>query len=216
MDWQWLIPLGIFLARIGDVTLGTVRIVMIARERRYAAMTLGFFEVLIWLAAIGVVLSQLDQWWNILAYAAGYATGNFLGISIQSWMALGDIGVRVITGKDASQLVINLRSLGYGVTVVPAHGARGPVSICFLTIHRRDLPAVIAVVQAFNPRAFYTLEDVRHVSAGVLPTGEKGELLWRLLHRRREVHPPKANDPGPAMPSGLSAPDLPEPVGPMR
>ncbi|TVR44814.1 MAG: DUF2179 domain-containing protein [Planctomycetota bacterium] len=204
--WWLLIPIGIFFARVCDVSLGTVRIIMISRERRTAATLLGFFEVLIWLAAIGAVMAQLDQWWNFLAYAAGYTVGNWLGVSIQGWMALGQIGVQVITAKDASPLAIGLRQLGYGVTIVPAHGSSGPVSVCYLIVHRRDLPKIIAVIQAYNPQAFYNLQDVRFVSAGVLPVAEKGDLLTRLLRRRREVAPPPVDDPGPDLPPNKPVP----------
>lgn len=203
---EWLIPLGILVARIADVSIGTIRIIMIAREHRAAATILGFFEVLIWLSAIGAVMSQLDHWWNFLAYAGGYAIGNWLGVTIQSWMALGQVGVQIITAKDASLLAIGLRALGYGVTVASAHGAHGPVSLCYLIVHRRDLPKIVEVVQAFNPKAFYTLQDVRFVSAGIMPIPEKGDLLNRLLHRRRQAHPPAADDPGPDLPPEMPVP----------
>lgn len=175
-----LLGLLIALARVVDVTLGTLRIVFIARERKLLAAVVGFFEVLVWVLIIGTIMQNLDSWWCYLGYAFGFAAGNWLGLWLQGLMALGDVAVRIITARDASILVNELKRLGYGVTSVPAYGALGPVSVFFVIVHRCDLGAIVQAIAAYQPGAFYTVEDVRAVSAGIMPPRGRRERLEAL------------------------------------
>jgi uncharacterized protein YebE (UPF0316 family) len=164
-----LLPLLIFLARICDVTIGTVRIIFVMRGRKYLAPLIGFFEILIWLLAIGKVMQNLNNIFCYIAYAGGFAAGNFIGIYIEEKMAMGTLVVHIVTGKDASELIENLRTMGYGITSMPAEGRSGRVHVIYTVIKRGDLKDVVATIKKFNPKAFYSVEDVRFVKEGIFP-----------------------------------------------
>jgi len=164
-----LLPGLIFAARICDVTIGTLRIIMVGRGRKYLAPVLGFFEILIWIVVIGKVMENLGNIMCYLGYAGGFATGNLVGIVIEEKLAMGMLVVRVITRKESNELVAGLRESGYGVTRVPAKGGQGPVELIYTVIRRSDMEDVIGMVEKFNPQAFYSVEDVRAVSKGVFP-----------------------------------------------
>lgn len=131
-----LLPVLIFLARILDVGLGTIRIIFISRGRKFLAPLIGFFEILIWLVAIGKVMQNLTNVYCYIAYAGGFAAGNFTGMWIEEKLAMGTLIIQIITKKDASALIDNLKSSGYGVTVVPAEGSTGQVHIVYSLIKR--------------------------------------------------------------------------------
>lgn len=171
--FTWVVlPLLIFTARIFDVTLGTIRIVFVSRGKKFLAPVFGFFEVLIWLLAIGQIMKNLTNVFCYLAYAGGFATGNFRGLYLEEKLARGTLVIRVITNKDASEMTKFLRAKGYGVTSVDAHGVSGKVNLVFMIIKRSELRKVVEIIQAYHPQAFYSVEDVRHVSKGVFPAKE--------------------------------------------
>jgi len=174
--FTWVIlPALIFTARIFDVTLGTIRIVFVSRGKKVLAAIFGFFEVLIWLLAIGQILKNLTNVFCYLAYAGGFATGNFVGLYLEEKLALGTLVIRLITGEDASSLTEILREQGYGVTSVDAQGATGKVNLVFMIIKRTQFRKVVKIIRSFHPRAFYSVEDVRHVSKGVFPAEEPAQ-----------------------------------------
>lgn len=166
-----LLPVLIFLARIFDVTFGTIRIIFIARGQKYLAPLIGFFEILIWLVAIGKVIQNLNNVFCYLAYAGGFAAGNFIGICIEEKLAMGTLVIQIITRKNASELIENLRTTGYGITSIPAEGTTGQVHIIYTVIKRSDLDNVVEIIKEFNPKAFYSIEDVRFVSKAAFPLG---------------------------------------------
>jgi len=163
VDWV-IIPALIFLARICDVTLGTLRIVFISKGDKTIAPLLGFLEVLIWLIAITQVMENLSNVASYFAWAGGFATGNFLGLRIEQKLALGQVVVRVITVDSADNLVDRLKGRGYRLTCVDARGTRGKVNLLFMIVKRKKLDEVIGIIRSFNPQAFYSIEDVRSVS----------------------------------------------------
>ncbi|MFH0765595.1 MAG: DUF2179 domain-containing protein [Calditrichota bacterium] len=175
-----VIPVLIFIARILDVSIGTVRVIFVARGMKILAPVLGFFEVLIWLLAIGQILQNLTNWQNYLAYASGFATGNFVGMVLEGRLALGTAILRVITRTDAEDLVAHLREENYGVTSLSAQGKYGPVKVLFMLVARNDLPRAIELINRFHPHAFYSVEDVRYVNEGVFPP-RRGILKERYL-----------------------------------
>ncbi len=162
-----LLPLLIFFARIGDVSIGTMRIIMVGRGRKTYAAIMGFFEVSIWLLVARQVITNLPSVACFFAYAAGFATGNFVGMWIEERMASGAQIIRVITQDDAGVLMSELGKSGYGVTLIPGRGIRGSVNILFTIISRRDLKAALTVINNTAPGAFYTVEDVRMAREGV-------------------------------------------------
>ena len=175
---EWVnIPLLIFTARIMDVTLGTLRIVFISKGDKTIAPLLGFLEVLIWLVAITQVMQNLSNVASYLAWAGGFATGNFLGLRIEQKLALGQMVVRVITVGPADDLIERLKGHGYRLTCVDARGTRGKVNLLFMIVKRKMLPHVLGIIRDFNPQAFYTIEDVRSVSEHGLPQEDSGRKL---------------------------------------
>ncbi len=170
--FKWVIlPVLIFSSRIFDVTLGTIRIVFVSRRLKYLAPVIGFFEVIVWLLAINTIIANLNNVVGYLAYGLGFASGTYIGICIEEKLAVGNAVLRIITRIDATQLIENLRARGYPVTKVLAQGKQGDVSIIFMVIRRCDYSEVISILREFNPKAFYTLEDVRLVSKGGFPFG---------------------------------------------
>ncbi|RDV14968.1 DUF2179 domain-containing protein [Pontibacter diazotrophicus] len=163
VEWV-IIPALIFLARICDVTLGTLRIVFISKGDKVIAPLLGFLEVLIWLIAITQVMENLSNVASYLAWAGGFATGNFLGLRVEQKLALGQAVVRVITVEPADKLIEQLKGHGYRLTSVDARGTRGKVNLLFMIVKRKKLNDVIDIIRNYNPQAFYSIEDVRSVS----------------------------------------------------
>ena len=161
-----LLPLLIFLARIMDVSIGTIRIILIGRGNKIVAPILGFFEVLIWLIAIQQIMQNLSNALYYIAYAAGFAAGNFIGMYIEEKLAIGVFLVRIITVEYASKLIDHLRRDDYGVTVLDAEGSKGKVNVI---VRRTDIKTIISIIDIYNPKAFYSIEDVRFVSEGVFP-----------------------------------------------
>ncbi|MBU0759843.1 MAG: DUF2179 domain-containing protein [Candidatus Omnitrophica bacterium] len=159
-----LVPLLIFLARVADVSLGTLRIIFVSRGIRYLAAIFAFFEIVIWLLAISQIMQNLGNVVNYIAYAAGFSMGSFVGISIERKIFSGNLMVRVVARKDATDLIANLSSHGYGMTVMDAQGIKGPVKIILTVVDRKSLQSVLKIVKDFNPNSFYTIEDMRYVT----------------------------------------------------
>jgi uncharacterized protein YebE (UPF0316 family) len=165
-----ILPFLIFLSRVVDVTFGTLRIILVSKGNKYIAPALGFFEVLIWLLAISRIMQNLDNYVNYIAYAGGFAAGNFIGMILEEKIALGVMIVRVITQKPADKLIDKLNSLGFGVTSVDAKGSKSDVNIIYTIILRQELKKVIDLIKEYNPLAFYSVEDVRYVNEDTFPT----------------------------------------------
>lgn len=166
---NWIvIPVLIFLARIADVSIGTMRIISIAKGKKLLAPVFGFFELLLWLFAIGQIMKNLDNPLFYVPYALGFAAGTFVGMHIEEKVALGTLLVRIITKQEATDLIQYLNSAEYGVTAVNAQGARGPVHVIFSIIKRSDLNHFVDIIKRFNPNAFYSVEDIRYVREGTL------------------------------------------------
>ncbi|MCF7908600.1 MAG: DUF2179 domain-containing protein [Candidatus Omnitrophica bacterium] len=159
-----LIPFLIFLARIIDVTIGTIRIIFVSRGIRFLSAVLGFFEVLIWLIAITQIMKNLSSVSHYIAYAAGFGMGNFVGISIERRILMGNLMIQIVTKKDAVDLVQFMSKQGYGVTSINAQGKDGPVKVIFSVVKRKNLKRVIQIIKKFNPNAFYTIEDMQFVT----------------------------------------------------
>ncbi|MEW6447559.1 MAG: DUF2179 domain-containing protein [Bacillota bacterium] len=168
--FTWIVlPLLIFTARILDVSIGTLRIIYVSRGYKYLAPFLGFFEVLIWLLAITQIIQNLTNFAYYIAYAGGFAMGNFVGIFLEEKLAMGTLAVRIFTIRGARDLVERLKHAGYGVTIINAEGTTGDVKIVFTIIKRKDLQNVIKLIKEYNPKAFYSIEEVRSAIEGVFP-----------------------------------------------
>lgn len=158
----------IFLLRIGDVSLGTLRIGFLVRGKRRLAGLFSFFESLVWLAAAAQVLAHLDAPVKFLAYAGGYAAGTMVGVSIERWLAMGETLLRVVSPVDSPRVDEALRTEGFFVTVVNAQGRDGDVRVAFTVLPRRKVPVAMRVVERINPAAFVTFEATTPGRPGAL------------------------------------------------
>jgi uncharacterized protein YebE (UPF0316 family) len=164
----WLV-LFIFVAETCVVTLCTLRTIFLAKGKRLLAPMLGFFEVTTWLFAIGLVMRNLGDVRCALAFACGFTLGTYVGIVIEQTLALGSVMVRTITNKDVAALIASLREAGYGVTCLAGQGATGPVQVVFTLVPRRALAQVTAILKAFDPSVFYSVEALQAAKAGITP-----------------------------------------------
>ena len=175
--YNWLLlPLIIFASRIGDVTLGTLRHVMMARGHKNIAPFLGFFEVLIWIIVVSQVMKQANNFACYIAWAGGFALGNYIGLLIEERIALGLQIIRIISNQECSQLIIDLQSANHGTTVVEGLGAKGPVKIILTVVKRKNIDPIIKIIRQNNPDAFYSIEDIRDANRGVF-TKKRQSLL---------------------------------------
>jgi len=182
-----LLPLFIFVARIMDVTLGTIRIIFVTKGIRKIAPIFGFFEVLIWLLAISRIMQDLDNWVCYVAYAAGFATGNFVGMYFEEKLAIGHEMIRVITRKDATRLVDELRLKGYGVTSIKAQGIEGEVAVIFIIARRSVIPNILDMINEFNPLALYTVEAIKYVNREIFYRSEEArQRRWLSSKGKKE------------------------------
>ena len=172
-DWisadifNWVIlPLLIAVARILDVSVGTIRLIFVARGYKYLAPLLGFVEVIIWLVAIGQIMQHLDNFMCYLGYGIGFALGNYLGIILVEKMSIGTVIIRIIPKLNTDNLVKQLRAANHGVTIVNAEGKNGPVNLLFSIVKRKNLEEALQIINMNNPNAFYTIEEVQKVNEG--------------------------------------------------
>ena len=147
-DWYaWVIlPALIFVARVCDVTLGTIRIIFIIRGRRNLAPLLGFFEVLIWIVVIGQLVQHLHSVTAYLCYAGGFAAGNFVGMWLEDRLAFGTFVLRVIIPEDGETLTQKIHEAGFGVTCIDGQGAAGPVKLIYTIVKRRHVNQVLSII----------------------------------------------------------------------
>ncbi|MBU1564714.1 MAG: DUF2179 domain-containing protein [Proteobacteria bacterium] len=172
-----ILPGLVFLARILDVSIGTLRIIFISKGLKHFAAMLGFFESLIWLIAVTQVIQNLHSWQTYIAFALGFGAGNYVGVVLEERIALGNLLIRIITQKEANELVNVLWNEGYGVTSVDARGETGPVKIIFSITKRKNLGKIIEIIKKYNPNAFYTIEDMRYVNQTYPPPLTKRSLF---------------------------------------
>ncbi|MBM3324527.1 MAG: DUF2179 domain-containing protein [Calditrichaeota bacterium] len=159
----YLLILGIFLIRIVDQTMDTLRVISIVRGYRFLAALAGFLEVFIWINVIGHVIQNLDMWYLTFAYAGGFAAGQAVGIWVESRIALGHQLVRIVSRRETN-LADRLWEKDYPVTEVEGKGHKGPIDVVFVAVSRENIPELKRVIGEIDPDAFYTIEDVRHVT----------------------------------------------------
>lgn len=156
----------IFALRVTDVSMGTVRTMMVMRGMRKLAALIGFVEVTIWVVAISRVLGHLDSVWNVLGYSGGFATGTLLGMWIESKLAFGHVHVHVVSTKKGIELAQKIREAGFGATQLRAEGQSGMVYLTQVTAPRKRVDEIIRVVNEVDATAFVTVEEARRVLRG--------------------------------------------------
>jgi uncharacterized protein YebE (UPF0316 family) len=156
----------IFLLRIIDVSLGTIRTILIVRGKRGLAPLIGFIEVTIWIVAVSQVITSIDNVWKVLAYSGGFAAGTLVGMWLEERLALGDVAVYVVSREAGEEIAQKVRKADYGATELPAFGHSGPVSMVSVVTARKRLDELLRLVNSTDPLAFVTIDDKRQVMRG--------------------------------------------------
>ncbi|WP_322509413.1 DUF2179 domain-containing protein [Anaerolinea sp.] len=165
-----LTALMIFVMRVVDMSMDTLRILFVVRGKKLITWVLGFLQSLIFIVAVARVLGGDVHPLSVLAYAAGFATGNIVGMFIEDKMAIGHVRITIISTAAGSQIAQALRESGYAVTEIPAFGKNGAVTMLNCSVLRRDFDHAEEVIRKADPEAFITAEEVRAVHRG----------FWRL------------------------------------
>lgn len=182
------IPLFIFFARILDVSLGTLRIMFVAKGLRAKATLLGFAEVLIWIIVVAQIFHDLDNWLNYVAFAGGFAAGTYIGMYIEEKMKIGVQVFRIVVNQNADALATELKEAGFRVTSIDGEGKFGPVKVLLTIARRKRWKKLAELVNEYVPNAFYSVEDVKHVSQmeeEMQPYRQ--DLISRMLKLRKGV-----------------------------
>ncbi|MBM9501538.1 DUF2179 domain-containing protein [Leptospira sp. 201903071] len=183
-----LLPCFIFFSRVTDVSIGTIRVILLTREKKAIAASLGFLEVLLWVIVITQVIKNLNNAFCYLAYAGGFATGTYIGMILEEKLAIGFSLLRIISPKNGSAIANKLSDAGYRVTTMDGQGSRGPVKIVFTVLKRKKIRQAMAIVKEVEPDVFYSIENAKSTntaisedSPGLLSKG----VLERILKVRK-------------------------------
>ena len=182
-----ILPLFIFLARITDVSINTIRIIYVLGGRRFTSTLLGFIESLIWLLAIRQIFEHLDNWMAYIAYPAGFASGILVGMILEERIAYGKVVVRIITSKRIDLLQEYLLSKEYRFTALKSTGPEGDESVVFTVLEREKLDGLLTHLKSILPTAFYTVEKVNRATEdnpGIATAERKGVVSWLRSIRR--------------------------------
>jgi uncharacterized protein YebE (UPF0316 family) len=159
---EWIFfPLIIFASRATDVSLGTLRSVLANKGMKKMVPFIGFFEVLLWLFAISTVMKNLNNFMCYLGWAGGYATGIYIGLSIEERLAIGTQVIRVFTQGDITKLIESLVEKNYSYTILDGEGKKGAVKLIFIVVKRKNVKDVTEIIHRFSPYAFYSIEDIK-------------------------------------------------------
>jgi len=180
-----ILPLLIFFARVGDVTISTIRIIFVMNGNRIIAPILGFFEAFIWLLAIGQIFSNIDNIWSYVAYAGGFAVGTFVGITIEEKLAYGKVVLRLFAPDNVDNLIGFLEENDYRYSMLDATGRKGKVNVLFMVVKRNNLKSLLNSIDSFHPKAFYTIEGVKQVSDEVHAKSKVRKRRLRRLQTKR-------------------------------
>jgi len=170
----WGAALVLFLLRLSDMTLYTLRLATVARGHKAWAWPLSFLQSFLFLLAIGLVTSARTQPLPLVGYALGFATGSVLGMTLERRLVPGHVHLRIISPRRGHAIAVALRQAGYAFTEVPAQGREGTVTLINLGVVQRELPQVLQLVEGTDPEAFITAETVRPIRRGVWRAGIGG------------------------------------------
>ena len=184
-------PLLIFLLRIGDVSLATLRILLSMRNVRLVVPVLGFFEVLIWIFAVGNAIRNLNSGWHLLGYSGGFAAGSVIGLWIEEKLAFGVAVVRVFSQHGGVELAEALREKGFGVTEFAGQGRDGTVEIVDTVVRRREIPTVLREIDRWDPGALVVVEEPRTIHRGWMPSRPRERMGTPFGALRGRVRPVK-------------------------
>lgn len=169
-------PLVIFGLRIVDVSMSTIRILLAVRGYKVIVPILGFFEVLVWMFAVGNAIRFLDSGWHLLGYAGGFATGNVVGMLIEERLAIGFATIRIVSTHAGVEMADALRNIGFGVTEFGGQGRDGRVEVVYTVCMRRDIARVIDEVERWDDHAFITVEEPRDIRWGWMQSSPRNRM----------------------------------------
>lgn len=174
----------IFIARVADVSMGTLRTAWIVQGRRVSSFVLGFFEVLIWVVAVSQVIGNLDKPLYAIFYAGGFASGNYLGITLERKLAYGQQSVRIFTrlGKEMAE---TFRAAGFGVTVFHGDGRDSEVDMCYIETRRRAVGRLVAQARLIDPVCYYVVDDVQFSSTAAARRSPAQPTGWRAVKKKK-------------------------------
>ncbi|GAB4321560.1 MAG: DUF2179 domain-containing protein [Dehalococcoidia bacterium] len=179
----------IFALETVAVSLITLRLLLMNRGYAGRASGLGFFEALAYVVALGVVVQNITNVLNVLAYAMGFSTGIYAGIRLEHRLALGFVTIHAFSDSHGAEIASGLRNAAFGATVSHGEGSAGPVTVVVTTVRRRDAVRASRIVQAADPEAFITLEDTSGVARGWFGFPRMGSA------RRWRPHVPRVRRP---------------------
>ena len=184
----WLFAPAIFFARVLDVSMGTFRTIVVFRGYPAMAALLGFLEVLVWVAASSQVFRQEDGWPLMFAYAGGFAAGNYVGVWLESRVAMGRELLRIIPSVGDGIVANRLAQIGNAIVSLDCHVNGKPAEVLLVTADRRQSPELLAAVREVDPDALYTITDVKSVPDGTRPMRRRWPLTasgWRARGKRK-------------------------------
>lgn len=161
-------PLLIFCLRVTDVSMATVRVLLIVRNAKWIVPLIGFFEVSLWVIAVSAVVQNLHSPLHVVGYAGGFATGNFVGMLIEERLALGLATMRTMVKQGGAELATALRETGFAVTEQEGRGRDGPVEVLYSVIARRKIGPYISVVEHVAPGSFLVVDEPRAIRGGFM------------------------------------------------
>jgi uncharacterized protein YebE (UPF0316 family) len=166
-------PILIFGLRIVDVSLATIRMLLVMRDARTIVPIIGFFEATIWVVAVGTAIQNLHSVWHLLGYAGGFGAGSLVGLWLEGKMAMGLGALRIISRDDGEAVANALRHEGFGVTEFPGYGREGKVEVLFTVVKRRQIRRVLEIVEGLDHDAFISVEEPRAIRRGWMFSGRR-------------------------------------------
>lgn len=176
------LPLLIFFARIFDVSLQTLRIIFTSRDQIKLAPIVGFFEVFIWLLAIGQLFGNVSNILYYIGYAGGFATGNYVGIYIDRKLSIGLLNIQLIVMRKPDTLLNSLKEAGYGLTVLTAEGYNN--TLIQLIIKRKNIKQVLEIIEQNYENAFISVHQVQSVKGGIFPPPIRRQKFYLKKQRK--------------------------------
>ncbi|UCC85835.1 MAG: hypothetical protein JSV81_13340 [Anaerolineales bacterium] len=158
----------IFILRVVGVTLATIRVLIMTRGQKVSSAFIGFFEVLVYALAIGQVVNNLSNVWNLMGYSLGFAVGTLVGMWLEERLALGFASVRIVSKYKGNAVAKAIRDAGYGATLEWGQGQAGAVGLVIATVRRKEVDAVCALADQIDPGAFVTIEEARTIRRGYM------------------------------------------------
>ncbi|MFH0975059.1 MAG: DUF5698 domain-containing protein [Spirochaetota bacterium] len=168
MSEEYVALLYIFFARIVDVSIGTIRIILISQGHRRITPVLAFVEILIWLTAIGKALNNLSGIFSYLSYAGGFAAGNYIGMLIESRLSIGFQSIRIITSEKVTALPMMLKDEGFDISIVNGKGTKGEIQIIYTVVRKKNVKKIMEMTNALEPNAYITIENVHSHRRGFI------------------------------------------------